>query len=394
MDEDAAWREYLDALEDVRRQTLAQPFAQESDRSRAQALFYLQSLHARAFNLAVAPRQDYPRFLKNLFFEPLTYMQNLPSPDFIYHFALVNGARRFRIHGRRHNVHWIDIQVMNGYYGDREIRRLANYDLDDFAMAPDGSFRITVSADRQPGNWIGIDPASANNAIVVRQATYDWDNERLAELHIEADDGERPDTMAFSVTEMNRRLRLAAERMRFECRNFGAVTVPRLLREFGTNRFFNELGTGEKSTNPGAAYVQAVYELREGEALIVRTEVPMARYWSIHLGDLWFQTTDFTYHQSSLNGHQARLDADGLFRGVIALADPGVPNWIDPAGTAKGTIMLRWYHADRHPLPEIERVPLAHLREHLPADTPVVAPAERAEVLKRRERASLRYYGY
>ena len=36
--------------------------------------------------------------------------------------------------------------------------------------------------------------------------------------------------------------------------------------------------------------------------------------------------------QSSLNGHQAVLDPDGVFRAVISARDPGVPNWLDTGG--------------------------------------------------------------
>ena len=40
--------------------------------------------------------------------------------------------------------------------------------------------------------------------------------------------------------------------------------------------------------------------------------------------------------------------------------------------------------------PMIKRVKLAELRQHLPADTPVVTPEERAEELRRRVRACQR----
>jgi hypothetical protein len=70
--------------------------------------------------------------------------------------------------------------------------------------------------------------------------------------------------------------------------------------------------------------------------------------------------------------------------------DSGVPNWLDPAGFKQGTIYGRWYDCDTNPMPIIKRVALAGLRAHLPADTPVVTPAQRVEQLRARVRAAQR----
>ena len=86
----------------------------------------------------------------------------------------------------------------------------------------------------------------------------------------------------------------------------------------------------------------------------------------------------------------ATLSSDGRFRAVIALEDPGVPNWLDPAGYKEGGIYGRWYDCDSEPLPTIKRVKLASLRDHLPSDTPVVTPEQRAEELRIRVRACQR----
>ena len=123
--------------------------------------------------------------------------------------------------------------------------------------------------------------------------------------------------------------------------------------------------------------MQMVYDIAPGEALIVETEIPQARYWSIQMNDLWWQTTDYAHHQSSLNGHQAHVDADGRVRVVIAREDPGVPNWIDPVIPGRGIAQWRWYLADRHPVPSVTKVAVADVRKHLAEDTPTVTPAER-----------------
>ena len=55
-----------------------------------------------------------------------------------------------------------------------------------------------------------------------------------------------------------------------------------------------------------------------------------------------FLTVDWMNHQSSLNGFQARRDADGKFRAVIARRDPHAPNWLDTGGRRRGFIVIRW----------------------------------------------------
>jgi hypothetical protein len=72
------------------------------------------------------------------------------------------------------------------------------------------------------------------------------------------------------------------------------------------------------------------------------------------------------------------------------MEDPGVPNWLDPAGFTEGTIYGRWYDCDSNPVPTITRVALPELRHHLPSDTPVVTSHEREAELRGRVRAAQR----
>jgi hypothetical protein len=88
--------------------------------------------------------------------------------------------------------------------------------------------------------------------------------------------------------------------------------------------------------------------------------------------------------QSSLNGHQAMLDPDGMFRAVIAHRDPGVPNWLDAAGHTDGLIVCRYFRPESVEEPVFRVVPFDKVRDELPASTMTVAPGERDEVLRRR----------
>ena len=107
-------------------------------------------------------------------------------------------------------------------------------------------------------------------------------------------------------------------------------------------------------------------------------------YWSLHLCNFWLESLDYANHQSSLNGHQAVLDGDGVFRAVVAHRDPGVPNWLDTAGHCEGTMIYRWNLADAAPVPATRVVRLADLRDHLPAGTARVSREERARTIEMR----------
>ncbi len=123
--------------------------------------------------------------------------------------------------------------------------------------------------------------------------------------------------------------------------------------------------------------------------MILETAVPeTVRYWNIQLNDPLWNSIEWFNRQSSLNAAQATLDSDGKFRAVIALEDPGVPNWLDPGGHLTGSLMLRWTQANYGPVPCLQIVDAAKVRDHLPADTPVVTHEERQQVLRKRLRGS------
>jgi hypothetical protein len=138
---------------------------------------------------------------------------------------------------------------------------------------------------------------------------------------------------------------------------------------------------------PGQAYGMGGFRCEPDEALLIEFRPPACRHWSVSLASWYWETIDYATHQSSLNGHQARLDADGVFRGVIAHGDPGVPNWLDPGGHRAGTLAARFLLADAAPEVSLRVLPLAELREALPTDTPEITPAEREAALRRRRRA-------
>ena len=125
------------------------------------------------------------------------------------------------------------------------------------------------------------------------------------------------------------------------------------------------------------------FELEPDEALILEFEPPEGVYWSISLGNPWLETIHYGRHQSSLNGHQAVVDADGTARFVIAARDPGVANWLDTAGHSNGAMLLRCVRTESAPVPARASSSSTTSTRALPADTALTTPDERAESSKR-----------
>jgi hypothetical protein len=139
-------------------------------------------------------------------------------------------------------------------------------------------------------------------------------------------------------------------------------------------------------------YYDGIHQIDDDEALIVEVPLPTeCFYWQILVADDRFATVDWVNRQSSLNDVQARVDSDGFLRVVISKQDPGVHNWLDKAGFPWGIIQMRLYRTNQSPEALVTRIPVARVLEHLPPDTVLVTPAERAEQLRtRREGAQLR----
>lgn len=391
----AAWAEYQTDLANIHAELLGMDLAAEPGAQVAAQYLFMQA-QAAAFNLVIAPRSSHPAFYVHTFYEPNVYTWLLSNPDFLMRVAFVDGSRSFIIRGRRSNSRFLEVQAIRGFWGDPGMQQLANYDIDAFSQDAEGHFEIGVGPEPLAGidNWIRTDPSSDNNTLLVRECFYDWQTEIPSELIIEPVDATPP--TALSEAALIDRLGAARRMMHFALDTYCGPFTRHILETAGLNHFFIEDTSGDDDgrSNPSALYVPAVYEIAEDEALIIELTIGDARYWSVQLGDLWLQATDWVWRQSSLNGHAARPDPDGKVRLVLAARDPGVANWLDVGPHLKGVAVLRAYFATRFSAPVTQRVPISALDRHLPPETIRLSAAERSENLNQRARAARRRYGY
>ena len=316
-----------------------------------------------------------------------------PNPDDIYFYAPIRGDLTYRVSGNRGAVSLLMFNTMNSFPGleDERPSKLEGHFLDakDLEIGADGEFEVIFSAERpagHTGNWAPMGLGAIG--MMVRCRSVDWARERDPVLSIECLD-DVPLKRRLSPQETLARIETMAKYPARLAKRFLELQNATKAR-VGVNAFekIEFAGGGGVASQ---VYWPAVYEITDDEALIVETDLPkVRRYWNIQVNDPYFNAAEYVYRLSSLNEATAKISSDGRFRAVVALQDPGVPNWLDTAGFHEGTLYGRWYECDSAPLPTIKRVSLADLRRHLPADTPVVTPEARALEIRARVRAAQR----
>jgi hypothetical protein len=323
------------------------------------------------------------------------FNQGGPDPDYVYSTAEIDSDGVYRISGYRGTSRFVEITQQGfdmmspadmGAGGPAPL----THDLDeDVALDDDGYFSVVLSPERpagHDGDWWELAPGTRR--LLMRKCACDWNHELDARVAIERVDDGGADMTPEEIARRFSDLAAWIEGMI----GFDMQLVRYYREHHGVNTFLRSTKVDEMGGLPKQAYYDGIHEIDDDEALIVETALPeRVRYWQMLVADDRFCTIDWVNRQSSINDAQAYLDGDGKFRAVISRLDPGVPNWLDKANYPWGVIQMRWNRASDYPDPTIKKVPLADVREHLPADTPVVTPAERREQLRRRrEGAQLR----
>ncbi|KAB7760173.1 hypothetical protein MMUC44124_09105 [Mycolicibacterium mucogenicum DSM 44124] len=130
------------------------------------------------------------------------------------------------------------------------------------------------------------------------------------------------------------------------------------------------------------------FSLEPGQALIVKVPNIDAGYTGFQINDAWTYALPYATASGTLNNTQTFKGSDGFTYYVISSTDPGVANWIDSSNNPDGNVFLRWQALPDGTAPSIpiqtQVVNVADVRDALPADTPVVTPAQRKAELRQR----------
>ena len=377
------WQDYLQILgeADVTLAALADP----TDPAQRQEVFKLLFMSLSSGFYSTFTDADHPDFVPSV--SNITNSVGT-NPDFIYASAKVDGRGQYRLSGERGEGLFLLFDFASGGLGVTEELGPSTGTLDiDKLTLRDGKFDVILSAERPAdyeGDWFRLDPSTVNS--VMRQASYDWGADREARIAIERlDTPVRGEPM--EPKEMARRMKLLAA---YPKRYAGfALNYCKGQRDRGLVNALEHDDWAGRGGLDGQHYYQGIFRLEPGQAIVLETELPeTVRYWNLQLNDRYWNSIDWFNHQSSLNGGQAQLDPDGKFRAVIALEDPGVPNWLDPAGREEGSLMLRWTEASSGPAPTLTVVPVERIHAHLHAQTPRVSPEAREKQLRARRRGA------
>ncbi|PZD73759.1 hypothetical protein C1752_01530 [Acaryochloris thomasi RCC1774] len=316
------------------------------------------------------------------------------NPDNRYHIATISTPGTYVIRGKRGTSADFQIQVGTGRPGFNENLTspitLSQLSLEDLIVDDDGNFEIVISDTKTGDNWLSNtkDGLQATN-ILIRESFMDWEKEMSGTWYIERSDTRGKPKPLPNPELVNDQYTRASEYLVGSVRGW-VKFVDGLRANLAVNRLSPPRGTD--AGLPGQRNSAGHFPIQRGKAIIITVPDSKARYQSIQIGDLWFNGLDYCHRQTSLTRSQARQSCDGNYRFVISTEDPGIANWLDPAGASTAFAFLRWqglpedYKFPKNP--SVEVVDFDQLRDCLPNES-YFSPEARVEQLAARQASSL-----
>ncbi|WP_433715393.1 hypothetical protein ACQP2U_16060 [Nocardia sp. CA-084685] len=324
---------------------------------------YLAGSIRASIQMAWAFERDFPFFVMST--GPYTKM-GLDNPDTLYFHSYLRPDAEYVVTGTRGTTRDLSFQVLNGNYSPVDVPDSETaFDARALDIAADGSYELRLGPGEARPGYVHLAPDSA--MIVVREVYSDWATEKAGTIRIQRVDtiGAAPPPLTRDL--MSKRYDIAGKMLVSRLNTFLAFP-----KWFYLNLPVNTM-TEPRST-PGGLTTQfssvGHYELDDDQAMILTVPKSDAPYQGFQLGSMWYLSLDYINHQTSLTTDQARVDPDGMIRLVISERNPGLANWIERTGHARGYLQFRWQQLSRDLKPEdgptVEVVSLAELPERLP----------------------------
>ena len=340
----------VDAIAEAERLVREAPHI-ESEADLLEGLQYLAGGIAACTHLAFDYDRDHP-FLQSGT-GPFTKM-GLDNPDTLYFGTRVQAGRDYVVTGTRGTTTDLSFQLLGGEYTDDNV--------------PDSE---TAFDDRQldigaNGDYEWRFTPKTNAQLVIREVYNDWSAQRGKVAIARVDTaGTAPPPLTNELIE--KRFAVAGKQLVQRIKTW--LQFPQW---FYTNIPVNTM-VAPRLTPGGLAtqYSSAGhFELTPDQALVITLPATDAPYLGFQLGSLWYVSLDYINHQSSLNGTQAQVDADGKIRIVVADRNPGVTNWVETLGHRKGFLQFRWQRVSRELTeadgPTVELIDINDIAGYLP----------------------------
>ncbi len=403
----------------------------QSPRNLAEGYRYLMGFVHGAVERAMHADPARPAFRNAL---SIINRATIDNADAIYFYAVIDGRSSYRVRGHAPKgsapPHYLIFEascgVLAGDTGDlRELTpgvktQTGRLDSTHLQLEPDGSFELILAPERpagHAGNFVSsyrrasqpnpLDPQAGPDRFADflsgRQLFGDWEREEAYHLSIERLDEDRHPLVSYGPEQAASELRAAGRMVRGQMHFWNAFwTIPMGTYghrpggiegvEFPRNAF-NEVNAASGATGGGMStnlYAGGVFELAEGDALVVEMRVPRPpQYMGVQLANLWGESLEYGSAMGSLNSAQLGIDPDGVVRIVVADCDPGVQNWLDTQGHAEGFMAPRWAYTEkpvREDWPSVEArlVRFDELGDHLHPETARVTREQRSASLRAR----------
>ena len=340
----------VDAIAEAERLVREAPHI-ETEADLLEGLQYLAGGIAACTHLAFDYDRDHP-FLQSGT-GPFTKM-GLDNPDTLYFGTRVQAGREYLVTGTRGTTTDLSFQLLGGEYTDDNVP-------DSETAFDDRQLDIGANGDYE---W-RFTPA-ANAQLVIREVYNDWSAQRGKVAIARADTaGTAPPPLTNELIE--KRFAVAGKQLVQRIKTW--LQFPQW---FYMNIPVNTM-VAPRLTPGGLAtqYSSAGhFELTPDQALVITLPATDAPYLGFQLGSLWYVSLDYINHQTSLNGTQAQVDADGKIRIVVADRNPGATNWVETLGHRKGFLQFRWQRVSRELTeadgPTVELVGIDEVAEYLP----------------------------
>lgn len=378
------WKQWTSQLEQLDSQILSrlpERLRNDSQVRQEAGRLLLEAVASKSI-AALGDDVDHPVFLPSINFY---FNIGQPNADTTYRSAAIDAAGSYRIRGEIGSLRILRVGLFGALPTGSTLRLPVPtyYDFKSLHLDASGHFDVLLSSERPAGytgDWWQLKPNTSQ--LLLRQVAFDWKTERDPRISIERVD--RPvEQPRPSADALQKRLQTLTDEISYMALLF--VDHVEGLRKEGYINRLKVFDVSHMGGLVGQFYYEGAYDLQPDEALIVEAKVPQGcTYWSIILTNDLYETTDWYNNQSSLNGSQAQVDADGIVRYVVSAKDPGVPNWLDTSGYASGAIQGRWTECSANPVPAVRKVNFSQIRASLPSDTPTVTPQDREKIVRER----------
>ncbi len=380
---DRAWSRYADRIK-AAGELITGPDFPTDPRIRAEGYRYVERLTAQAHYLFVefADTERPTLFSRggDVFAYGATNVDNNNSR------CMLDPKGIYRVTGNVRGLRDLLFSINEGEFVFGKPAVLAEAALEDLTIGEDGELELIIGGEPRPTNWMPL-PAEAYY-LGVRQFIKDWENDPVAELHIERLDPIGP-VQSPSPASHAAALERAADWVEANVRawnNYAQASRARTPINGFAQPHYAEGGMSNM------VHGGTIWQLEPDQALIVELETGGASYWSIQNYVLpWLLPLDFIHRVTSFNDAQAHIDEDGKVRLVLSHQDPGVQNWLDTSGLPEALCSARWIGATTQPTITARLVSVDDIAAHLPS-APAYSPAARAAQIAARRRGAERRF--